>query len=288
MIDKLKIGLLVNGPWGDMPGPYGEEPCGEMFADLKQIGYDAVELLWQPGRVAEKKSAAEAAGLILSEIVFQRDYVTRDPAEGKENVRLTAECIKECAAAGVDTINVFTGPAPWIPDPVIVGKDISQKEAWDRVFEAFDAVVPVAEENGVRLALEGVWCHLCHDFFTAKYLVDRYRSDYLGVNFDPSHDVISNNTDMDFLVKGWGGAIKHIHLKDAVGVMEPGRFIFPLLGEGFVDWKAFRKALDDIGYEGVCSVEFESAGYLANYCGGDLRQAARLSFEILKKLLKKE
>ena len=39
---------------------------------------------------------------------------------------------------------------------------------------------------------------------------------------------------------------------------------------------------------GVCSVEFESAGYLANYCGGDLRQAARLSFEILKKLLKKE
>ncbi len=288
MTDNLKIGILINGPWGDMPGPYGPEPCGEMLSDVRETGYDAVELLWQTGRVAEMKKAAEDAGLLLSEIVLQQDYITRDPADAARNLSISLDCIAECADAGVNIVNVFSGPAPWIPDPVIVGRDISQGEAWRRLFEAFDRLVPCAEEHRVHLALEGVWCHLCHDFFTSKYLVDRYRSDYLGVNFDPSHDIVSGNTDVDFLIKGWGSDIKHIHLKDAAGVMEPGRFIFPLLGEGNVDWKAFRRALCDIGYGGVCSVEFESAGYLANYCGGDLRQAARLSFDILKKLLKKE
>ncbi|MBO4547622.1 MAG: sugar phosphate isomerase/epimerase [Abditibacteriota bacterium] len=281
MIDGLKTGLLINGSYAGM------ELAG-ICGDMKQTGYDAIELLWSPGQVAKQKETVLGEGLEVSEIVLQQDYITRDPAVAEHNLRISLDCIRECAAAGVGVVNVFSGPAPWIPDPVIVGKDISQGEAWRRLFAAFDELVPCAEENGVYLALEGVWCHLCHDFFTSKYLVDRYRSEYLGVNFDPSHDIVSNNTDVDFLIKGWGKAIKHIHLKDAAGTMEPGRFVFPLLGEGFVDWKAFRRALDEIGYGGVCSVEFESTGYLVNYCGGDLRQAARLSYDILTKLLKKE
>ena len=41
--------------------------------------------------------------------------------------------------------------------------------------------------------------------------------------------------------------------------------LFPVLGEGFVDWKSFIAAVEEIGYEGVMSVEFESFKYLKMY-----------------------
>ena len=64
-----------------------------------------------------------------------------------------------------------------------------------------------------------------------------------------------------------------------------GRFLFPLLGEGNVDWPAFFGALDDIGYEGFCSVEFESFAYYERILGGDSETAARLSMEQIRNLV---
>jgi len=61
-------------------------------------------------------------------------------------------------------------------------------------------------------------------------------------------------------------------------------FLFPLLGEGLVDWPAFFAALDEIGYDGFCSVEFESFKYFSTVLAGDGLAAARLSMEQLRRL----
>ena len=103
------------------------------------------------------------------------------------------------------------------------------------------------------------------------------------VNYEPSHDVISGNTDLRFVVNGWGKRIRHIHLKDAVGIMQPGQFVFPMLGEGVADWEGFKAGLSDIGYDGVMSVEFESP-CLDVYYGGDLALAARSSMQAIRAL----
>jgi sugar phosphate isomerase/epimerase len=103
------------------------------------------------------------------------------------------------------------------------------------------------------------------------------------VNFDPSHDILSGNTDLRFLLNGWGERCKHIHLKDAAGIMQPGKFVFPMLGEGLADWNGFRAGLDDIGYDGTMSVEFES-GCLGVYFANDLSAAARESMKAIRAL----
>lgn len=64
-----------------------------------------------------------------------------------------------------------------------------------------------------------------------------------------------------------------------------GRFVFPLLGEGHVDWEAFFEALDAIGHTGFCSVEFESFAYYNGIPGGDPEAAARISKQQVEALL---
>ena len=61
----------------------------------------------------------------------------------------------------------------------------------------------------------------------------------------------------------------------------PGRdgedFIFCLLGEGNVPWPEVFAALDQVGYEGALSVEFEAYRYYEQVLGNDPVAAAKLA-----------
>jgi len=153
------------------------------------------------------------------------------------------------------------------------------------VLDAFGQFVAAAEKHDVDLAVEGVFGMLCHDYYTTRLLIDHFGSPRLGVNFDPSHDILHGNLDSAWIARQWGDKIKHVHLKDAVGVPAMGKFLFPLLGEGLVPWQDLFTTLDDIGYEGFMSVEFESFTYYRTVLGSDIKAAARLSMEQLKALI---
>jgi sugar phosphate isomerase/epimerase len=150
------------------------------------------------------------------------------------------------------------------------------------VLGAFDMLVPLAQDCGVDLAVEGVFGHLVHDYYTTLELLRHYDSPYLGINLDPSHGVLVGN-DSPWVVRQLAGRIRHFHLKDAVG--RPGMFgqtfIFPLLGEGVVPWADFFAAVDEIGYEGYLTVEFESWDYYRQVLRSDPVEAARISLELL-------
>ena len=243
---------------------------GKLCRFVKEAGYDCIELIddiiFAENKTAKDNRDLTAAlkenGLSVSEVLLQHDLVLIDEAGRKANIALIKENIGKVADLGVDTVNLFTGPMPWMPDPVIVGKHVSAGEAWKWVLEAFDEILPVAEKHKVKLAVENVWGMLVHDFYTNKYLQSKFDSCCLGVNLDPSHDVLYCNTDMDFLVNGWGKEkIFHVHIKDAVGLPEMGKFVFPVIGEGNVDFKQFFGALKAIDYSGTASVEFESWAY---------------------------
>ena len=186
---------------------------------------------------------------------------------------------------GVNVVNLFTGPVPWLEFPLKVGVNVSMTDAWNYVFGAFDRILPVAEKEGVKLAVENVWGMLAHDLYTNRYLIDHYDSDNLGVNLDPSHDMLYGNNDEPFIVKSWGKKIFHVHVKDAVGVAEGGKFVFPLLGEGNVDFPAFFRALNEIGYDGCASVEFESWAYRRNILGNSHAAAAKMCLDALKSFM---
>lgn len=283
----IKIGFLANGEmlsWDYV----------KLCNFIKEAGYDCVELI-DDIIFAENKTpkdndilvnSLKESGLTVSEILLQHDLVLTDEAQRKANISLICENIKKAADIGADTVNVFTGPVPWLPDSIAVGREVSASEAWKWVFEAFDDILPVAENRKVRVAVENVWGMLVHDFYTNKYLQSNFASKNLGVNLDPSHDVLYGNTDMKFLVNGWGKEkIFHVHVKDAVGIPEPGKFVFPVIGEGNVNFAEFFGALKALDYNGAVSVEFESWAYRNTVWGGMHAPSAPAMRKILDKYL---
>ena len=274
-------------------------PAARVAAELAALGYVAVS--WPLARFDPSSTSAgdrrqlvsdtRAAGLAVSEWVVQLDFVHPDAAVRAGRLGRAADSVR--AVAGLDLggqpvpapVNLFTGPAPWDPGAPRLGRELTEGQAWDMVRAAFDVLVPLAEEAGIDLAVEGVFGHLVHDYYTMLELLRHYDSPRLGINFDPSHGILVDN-DIPWVVRQWGPRIRHIHLKDAVG--RPGMFgetfIFPLLGEGQVPWAAFFAALNDIGYRGHLSVEFESWDYYRQVLGSDPVAAARLSLELLRRL----
>ncbi len=279
---------------------FGYLPSGNMMKmDIDQlcemlggIGYTGIELLpdLALGTEDERKRLLRAVknnGLVISEVVLQRDFVTLEEEQREEAIHFIEKAIPRVAELGVHTVNLFTGPQPWLPSPVVVGRDVTETQAWSWVFAAFDRVLETALCYGVQIAVENVYGMMAHDLYTNLFLNDHYRSDLLGVNLDPSHDVLYGHTDMRFLIDTWGrDRIFHIHLKDAVGIPVNGKFVFPLLGEGEVNWKEFFTALEKIGYDGFASVEFESWNYIRNLMDADNTGCAELSFRAIQKLIK--
>ncbi len=266
-----------------------------ILESLSNLGYDGVE--WTLSHFNPRTKSQEelrklveltkSYGLEVSEVVVQQDIVNLNEKVRRDRIDLVKKYIVTASEVGVKILNLFSGPAPWDPKAPRIPEDISEGKAWEQILEAYTEFVEWAEKYKVYLAVEAVWGHVCHDYYTTRELIDAFDSQYLGINMDPSPCCLYGN-DISWVIKKWGKKIKHVHLKDVAG--KPGfhgkDFIFPLLGEGIVDWKAFFEALDEIEYKGFFSVEFESFNYYRNVLKNDPLKAAEISMEQIKELTK--
>jgi sugar phosphate isomerase/epimerase len=273
---------------------FAQWPPEKTVAVLAEIGYGAVE--WTLAQFDPRTHSANqlaslvrvslAEGLQVSEIVVQQDLLTNDRALRDRRAKLIEDCIVAAADSGVTTINVFSGPATWEPGALHIPEEMSEGAAWDLLVASYEPLVELAERLKVSLALEPAFKMLCHDYYSTQKLFRRLDSEWLGINLDPSHLVLYGN-DLAQVICEWAKRIRHVHLKDVFGkVGDPGRdFMFPLLGEGQVPWDIFFGSLEEIGYKGFLSVEFESFGYYSRILGNDPREAARLSMVQIERLL---
>ena len=245
---------------------FAEMPAGDVAAAIVGAGYDSIE--WTMSHIDDFVEPACA-------IACQQDLVT-DPVGGLERTR---SAIDVAARRGVPTVNVLTGPNLWED-----GAEARYDEtAWADSLRALDAACAYAEPMGVSVALEPCWGTLAHDAATMRRVLAEVPC---MVNFDPSHFVMEGD-DIPGLVREVGDRIVHVHLKDAFGApgMEGEDFLFCLLGEGKVPWPEFFAALDDVGYAGPLSVEFEAYRYLDQVLGNDPVAAARLAMDQVRALV---
>ncbi len=188
-----------------------------------------------------------------------------------------ADTARAAARLGVEVVNGFTGsaiwhllysfppvPAAWIDDGF---HDFAQR--WIPILDVFAA-------EGVRFALEVHPTEIAFDIATterALEAVDGHPA--FGFNYDPSHLAYQGVDCVEF-IRRFGGRIFHAHMKDvwwsgrptAAGVFgghtefgDPRRFWdFRSLGRGRVDFEAVIRALNQVGYHGPLSVEWEDAG----------------------------
>jgi sugar phosphate isomerase/epimerase len=279
-------------PWKFAYLPYfGFRSMDEALDAIASLGYEGVEL---PSLIPYKTAAdlkavvakAASRNLEISEVGFSQDFVTLDEDKRKDRVKQTKEKIEVASDCGISILKGLTGPYPWDKNALKIGTDLTEGKAWQLVLESFNDFIGSCEKFSVYFALEACFGNLARDYYTTKELLDSVNSKYLVTNMDPSHYNLCGN-DVAWVVRRLGkDRIKHVHLKDSVGTSrdEWRDFMFPLLGEGTIDWKSFFEALREIGYDGFLSAEFESMNYYKNVLDSDPRKTAELSLELMKKI----
>jgi hexulose-6-phosphate isomerase len=136
--------------------------------------------------------------------------------------------------------------------PAVVHKDVSYNDAYDRSHAEIAKAVPLAEELGVKIAIENVWNQFLLSPLEAARFVDEFNSPAVGWHFDVGN-VITYGWPEQW-IRILGKRIQKLHIKeysrkkrDAEGLWKG--FDVKYL-EGDNDWPAIMKALDDIGYNG--------------------------------------
>ena len=278
--------------WGFLAAlDYQAWPTGKVAQSLAEQGYANVGWTlahFDPRRMSDQElddvvGVTRRAGLEVSEIVVQQDLLDRDPAVVAERVKVTVDAAHAAARNGVGIVNVLTGPTRWEAEHVDVSAAMPEGEAWSIVLDGMERLLDGVAEVGSVAALEPCWGGLSRDLHTTGPVLRRFGSHPgFAINFDPSHFALARD-DLGWAIRQLGPYIRHVHIKDVAGT--PGHdgreFIFPLIGEGLVDWTLFFTALDEVGYRGVMSVEFESYRYYRTILKSDPVRASALSMEQL-------
>lgn len=200
----------------------------------------------------------------------------------QEGVRQrAAEEMKNTARAaarfGLKVVNGFTGSSIWHllysfppvePQSVDAGyKDLADR--WNPILDVFDQV-------GVRFALEAHPTEIAFDISSAERALQALNHrETFGFNFDPSHFGYQG-VDYVTFIRTFRDRIYHVHMKDVYwsptprrsGVFgghlpfgHPDRFWdFRSLGRGSIRFEEVIRALNEIGYQGPLSVEWEDSG----------------------------
>jgi sugar phosphate isomerase/epimerase len=148
-------------------------------------------------------------------------------------------------------------------------------EGFKLLAQRFHPILDVFGECGVKFAIEPHPTGITFDLHTAQWVLDALdRREEIGFNFDPSH-LIWQGVDPAEFIRRFPDRIYHVHMKDTI-VKRDGRsgllashlkfgdprrrWDFRSLGRGSVDFEEIIRALNDVGYQGPLSVEWEDSG----------------------------
>jgi len=196
--------------------------------------------------------------------------VNRRAAEEMKNTARTAQKL------GAKVVTGFTGSSIWhlmysfppVPPAMIEDGYRLFAERWNPILDVFG-------ECGVKFALEVHPTEIAFDLYSAeRALAALDRRPEFGFNFDPSHLIWQGVNPAEF-IRAFPDRIYHVHMKDAI-VRHNGRsgllgshlnfgdsrrgWDFRSLGRGSVNFEEIIRALNDIGYRGPLSVEWEDSG----------------------------
>ncbi len=214
--------------------------------------------------------------------------------------RRAAEDLKNSARAaqklGVGVVNGFTGSSIWpylYSFPPVPQQTID--DGFNLLAERFHPILDVFGECGVKFALEVHPTEIAFDLYSAQRALEALdRREEFGFNFDPSHLIWQGVDPVEF-IRAVPDRIYHVHMKDAIvkldgrsGILtshlnfgDPRRgWDFRSLGRGGVNFEEIIRALNEIGYDGPLSVEWEDSGMEREHGAKDaLAFVRRLDFE---------
>jgi L-ribulose-5-phosphate 3-epimerase len=218
----------------------------EKMKAIKEAGFDGVEMMSHMDQ-DEVIRGRDETGLLIPSVCGARhwDKPLTHPdekvrAEGLEALKQTLRDAQRYGASSVLLV------------PAVVNKEVGYADAYARSQIEIRKAIPLAEELGVKIAIENVWNHFLLSPLEAARYIDEFNSPAVVWHFDVGNLV--NYGWPEQWIRILGKRIHHVHIKefsrkkrDSEGLWKG--FNVPFL-EGDVDWPAVMKAFEDIRYNG--------------------------------------
>jgi sugar phosphate isomerase/epimerase len=217
-------------------------------ANLSSAGLASLPGTVPPGVAAQFGQEARARGMRLAALSGTYNMAHPD-AKVREASRVGFQNVVSAARdMGAPIVSLCTGSR----DPRDMWKfhpENDSDEAWKDLRSELEFALRVAQEAGIRLAIEPEPANVIRDARAAKRILNEMASSHLGIILDAANlltpdtlsrqlGVIEEATDLV------GGALLLAHAKD---INASGQVVAP--GEGEVNLMAFTKALRRVGYD---------------------------------------
>lgn len=273
-----KVPLREKAEWAAAKGFKSlEVACWPRLNDRDYASSDIDVARLTSGEANDIRTMMDNLGLSISSLAYYDNNLAADPDQRAFVNNHTRQCIRAAKLLGVPAVGTF------------IGRNIQKTIAanFDEFETVFGAIVREAEAEGIQIIIENCpmegWQEPLQPgtiSFTPELWEEMFRrvpNRNFGLNFDPSH-LFYQLIDPLPLISQFKDRILHVHAKDAeifpeklkyYGVLNKllpttggtGFWRFRMPGLGQVDLPGMVRALKEIGYAGVISIEHEDPLY---------------------------
>ncbi|RPK50847.1 Inosose isomerase [Streptomyces sp. ADI92-24] len=194
------------------------------------------------------------SGLSVTSLCRGGFLTATDPAERARALDDNRAALDEAAGLSTDTLVLVSGGLP------AGSKDLYG--ARERIADALGELAPYAAERGVRLAIEPLHPMFASDrcvvstLSQALDIAERFPADRVGVVVDTYHLWWDDQAPDRIARAGAAGRIHSFQLADWITPLPAGVLVGRgQLGDGCVDFRAFRTAVEATGFDGPVEVE---------------------------------
>ena len=246
-------------------GLSNNESIESALIQTQSNGFEALELSvsnegvintnWAESECSAMRKKIYGSGVFVDSIATGMSWgisPTSDDAEVRKNsIKLHQDAIRVASHLDCKALLFVPGVVKSPISPEIVRYD----RALDRLREAINQMLPIAEELDVDLCMENVWNGFFYSPIELRDFVDSFESDKLGVYLD-----IGNLIGYQQYPPQWiellNSRIKRVQIKAFQENFDwTGSFSFCDIGTGDVPWKETISALKSIQYKSTIIAE---------------------------------
>jgi hexulose-6-phosphate isomerase len=230
----------------------------EKFALLRRLGFEGVEMD-SPSDVDRDEAvrARDKTGIVIHGVVdsihWQKRLSDPDPAVRDEGQAGLQTAVRDCKRYGGTTVLL-------VPGRVTNKETENFEQVWERSTAEVKKAIPLADELGVKIAIEVVW----NDFITkpeqlVEY-VDQFQTPTVGAYFDSSN-MLRYTVPSATWIRKLGKRMLKFDLKGFdYRRYESKKNPWVAIGEGTEEWPEILKALDEVGYRDFATAEVSGGG----------------------------
>ena len=241
------------------------ESIDSALTQTKSNGFDALELsVSSEGVINTNTSKAECeiirkkindSGVFVDSIATGMSWgvspTSEDESIRKQSISLHQDAIKVASHLECKALLFVPGVVKSPISPEIVRYD----RAVDRLREAINQWLPIAEDLNIDLCMENVWNGFFYSPIELRDFVDSFNSDRLGIYLDIGN-LIGYQQYPPHWVELLNSRIKRVQIKDFQENFDwTGSFSFCDIGAGDVPWSETIAALNSIQYKSTIIAE---------------------------------